>query len=109
MFAGKPGTAQVKHLLGAPLEGRRVALPQNKRLGRKGFLRSNTLSYYEHYTNLERRSSVLSLPLQLVFTVLVQAHFLISFHLPLTLMVEPLLRTNTLAYFAAASSTETKR
>ncbi len=37
----------MKHLSGAPLKGRLLALPTNIRLGRKGLQRTNTLAYNE--------------------------------------------------------------
>ncbi len=39
---------QVKHLSGAPLKGRLMALSTNNRLGWNGLLGANTLAYYEN-------------------------------------------------------------
>jgi hypothetical protein len=36
----------VRHLSGAPLNGRLLALPTNTKLGWKGFPETNTLAYY---------------------------------------------------------------
>ncbi len=43
---GKP--TQVKHLLGAPLQGRLLALPRNIILGWKSLSRTKALAYYEN-------------------------------------------------------------
>ncbi len=39
---------RVKHLLGAPLQGRPLALPTNIRLGWKGLPGTNTLAHYKN-------------------------------------------------------------
>ncbi len=45
MFAGKAQPTQVKHLSGALLKGRPLALPANIRLGWKDLPKTNTLAY----------------------------------------------------------------
>ncbi len=44
----RPGPTQLKHLSGAPLQGRPLALPTNIRLGWKSLQRTNTPAYYEN-------------------------------------------------------------
>jgi hypothetical protein len=39
---------QVKHISGAPLKGRLLYLPANKRLGLKGLPGANTPAYYKN-------------------------------------------------------------
>ncbi len=45
-FQVRQEPTQVKHLLGAPLKGRLLALPTKNRLGQKGFPVANHLAYY---------------------------------------------------------------
>ncbi len=44
----------MKHLSGAPLKGRPLALPANIRLGWKSLPGTNTLAYYENQINYGR-------------------------------------------------------
>jgi hypothetical protein len=46
MLAIRPEHTRVKHLSGAPLQGRPLALPTKIRQGWKGLPRTNTLAYY---------------------------------------------------------------
>ncbi len=63
MFAvGKPFqdgivfvATHVKHVSGAPLNGRLLALPTNNRLGWKGFPGENTLAYRENFVTYCRK------------------------------------------------------
>jgi hypothetical protein len=52
----------VKHLSGAPLYGRPLALPTNNRLGWKGLPRTNTLAYCENQSNTAVKSFVGLIP-----------------------------------------------
>jgi hypothetical protein len=47
MIAGKAGTYGVKHISGAPLYDRLLALPTNIRVGWKGLPGTNPPAYYE--------------------------------------------------------------
>jgi hypothetical protein len=47
-FVGKAGAYQVKHLTGAPLYGRLLALSTNTVLSWKGLQGTNTLAYYKN-------------------------------------------------------------
>ncbi len=44
----RPKHTRVKHLSGAPLQGRLLTLPTNLRLGLKGLPGTNILAYYEN-------------------------------------------------------------
>ncbi len=48
VFGVRQGPTQVKHLSGALLQGRLLALPKNNRPGLKGLPGANALPYYEN-------------------------------------------------------------
>jgi hypothetical protein len=46
----------MEHLKDAPLLGKALGLPTNIRLGWKGALRTNTISYYKKFVNYRQKS-----------------------------------------------------